>query len=60
MPTKHETETTVAIVPGDPEASQVYERMGKRDVLAMPPIGTEDVDAAAPATVHAWILGLED
>lgn len=60
VPTKHETSTTVAIVPGDPEASQVYERMGLRSVLSMPPIGTEDVDLEAHQTIYDWILGLEE
>jgi hypothetical protein len=59
-PTKHETSTTVAIVPGDPEASQVYERMALRTFMAMPPVGTELVDSQALALVHAWISGLAE
>lgn len=43
------------VVPGDPSASQLYVRMMHRDDLAMPPVGTETIDAAALDTIAAWI-----
>lgn len=48
----------VAIVPGQPEKSQLYERMGYRDLWAMPPVCTKIVDTAGRKTLHDWILGL--
>lgn len=57
-PTKHILGTSMAIVPGDPEASQVYEGMGLRDLLAMPPVGTSVVDQEALSNVHDWISSL--
>ena len=57
-PTKHITGTAFSVVPGEPEASQVYERMGLRDLLAMPPVGTKVVDDQALANVYQWILEL--
>lgn len=49
--------TTRIVVPGDPEMSQLYVRMGLRDEEAMPPFGTELVDDAGRAAVAAWITG---
>lgn len=57
-PTRHETSTVVAISPGNPEASQVYERMGLRGNIQMPPIGTEEVDVEGLEVVARWIEGL--
>ena len=53
----HEIDGThVIITPGDPDRSQLYLRMGHRDLLAMPPLGTEQVDDAGRAAIAAWIL----
>jgi hypothetical protein len=43
------------VAPGDPDASAVAHRMSRRDDDAMPPIATEEVDAAGVAAVRAWI-----
>lgn len=50
--------TTIDVVPGDPAASQVWVRMGLRDLEAMPPRGTEVVDDVGVAVVGAWITAL--
>lgn len=50
--------TTVAIVPGDPAASQLWYRMSLRGLEGMPPIGTEATDPAGLAWVDAWIRAL--
>lgn len=47
-----------AVVPGDPVASHVYDRMIKRDFWAMPPVGSEVVDPNGTAVVRAWIASL--
>ncbi len=47
--------TSEIVVVGDPAASQLYVRMMHRDELAMPPLGTERVDATALETIAAWI-----
>lgn len=57
-PTVHTETTTVAVVPGEPDASQLYERMGVRSLLQMPPLGTEVVDGEAHSAVHDWIMSL--
>jgi hypothetical protein len=57
-PTVHTETTTIAVVPGEPEASQLYERMGVRSLLQMPPLGTEVVDVEAHGAVHDWIMSL--
>lgn len=58
-PTRHEIGgTSVSIAPGDPDASQLWFRMGLRDLEAMPPIGSEVVDADGRAAIAAWILAL--
>ncbi|MCA9610190.1 MAG: hypothetical protein KC619_31555 [Myxococcales bacterium] len=46
---------TAIIEVGDPAASQLWVRMGLRDDLAMPPLGTEIVDDAARDAIAAWI-----
>ncbi len=48
----------IAVVPGDPAASHVYDRMIKRDFWAMPPVGSEVVDPTGTALVKAWIASL--
>lgn len=51
--------TRVGIVPGDPDASQLYLRMLHRgDDYDMPSRGTELVDDEGAAAVRAWIAGL--
>jgi hypothetical protein len=50
--------TSVAIVPGSPEQSQIYFRMSVRDLLQMPPTGTEIVDPTGLATISSFISGL--
>ncbi len=58
-PTHHVLQTSISVVPGDPDASQVAERMAQRGFLQMPPIGTEVVDQDGVAAVRAWISGLQ-
>ena len=61
MKTKHVMPggVDIAIVPGDPDHSQLYLRMGLRDDYSMPPLGTKVVDTVAHAAVRAWILGMK-
>jgi len=47
--------TTEIIAVGDPDASQLYVRMGLRGDLGMPPFGTEIADEAARAVIRDWI-----
>ncbi len=47
-----------AVVPGQPERSQLWVRMGLRDDWAMPPRCTKVADGAGQATVGDWITGL--
>jgi len=54
----HHPPTGVAVAPGDPEGSLLYQRMGQRSFYQMPPLGTEVVDSDAHATVYEWIMGL--
>ncbi len=46
------------IVPGDPQRSLVWQRMGRRDVHAMPPVGSLDIDTAGLSLVQDWITSL--
>lgn len=52
----------IRLAPGNPDGSEVLHRMGKRTRSvfpdAMPPLGTEEVDAEGIATLRAWIEGL--
>lgn len=48
----------VAVVPGDPAASHLYDRMIKRDFWAMPPVGSEVVDPVGTALIKAWVTSL--
>ncbi len=47
------------VVAGNPDVSQLFVRMGKRDLEQMPPLGTEDLDAKGLATIKSWILGVK-
>lgn len=44
--------------PGDPGRSLIWLRMGRRDVHAMPPIGSLEIDEDGLALVSAWIASL--
>ena len=44
------------LIPGDPDASQLLLRMGRRDVYQMPTRGTEQVDSEGLSVIRAWIL----
>lgn len=50
--------TRTLLVAGDPEASQVYVRMGLRGDEGMPPFGTDVVDAEGHAALRAFIEAL--
>lgn len=43
------------IAPGNAAASVIVNRMNRRDIHAMPPIGSNQVDAAGVALISAWI-----
>ncbi len=52
-------ETTVVIVPGSPEQSQLFVRMGTRNPdEQMPPLGTRLVDERALGVIRTWIESL--
>jgi hypothetical protein len=51
-------DTTTIIVPSEPDRSQLYVRMGLRDMNQMPPLGTEIADESARAAIRSWIAGL--
>jgi hypothetical protein len=46
------------VVPGKPDESLVYYRMGRRDEAQMPPLATHKVDAEGLAAIGAWITAL--
>lgn len=48
------------ISPGDPEESEVFQRISRRDPdwPSMPPLGTEIVDKSGVSTIRAWIHSL--
>jgi hypothetical protein len=50
--------TTLAIVPGAPQQSQIWQRIKRRDDYGMPPTGTELVDLEAVQTITEWIAKL--
>ncbi len=50
--------TSLIVVPGKPEESQLYYRIGVRDLDQMPPLATEQVDSNAHTMIGNWILGL--
>jgi hypothetical protein len=47
-----------AIKPGEPGASKVIDRMGKRGLRGMPPLATAKVDTEARAVIRQWIEAL--
>ncbi|MBL8722377.1 MAG: hypothetical protein JNL79_40725 [Myxococcales bacterium] len=47
------------VVPGNPEQSQLWVRLGARGYVQMPPIGTKIADASAVALVKEWIAGMK-
>jgi len=52
----YKTVVGAAITPGDPGASKLVDRMGKRGFLQqMPPLATEKVDRDAVALIRRWI-----
>ena len=46
------------VVPGAPERSQLWVRMGLRDEWEMPEVCSKVPDAAGLATLHDWIASL--
>jgi hypothetical protein len=50
--------STDVLVPGSPEASGLWLRMGRRDFFAMPPAGTKLVDDDGVEIVRRWIVDL--
>ena len=48
--------TDTLVVSGDPDASQLYVRMGLRDAYQMPTRGTEQVDPDGRESIRAWLL----
>jgi uncharacterized repeat protein (TIGR03806 family) len=46
------------IEPGDPQRSLVWQRMGRRDVHAMPPVGSLEIDTAGLSLLQDWITSL--
>ena len=46
------------IAPGDPERSVLLNRMSRRDLLRMPPLGSNEVDPAGAALLTRWIESL--
>jgi len=45
--------------PGDPDRSLVWVRMGRRDVHAMPPVGSLKADPEGLTLIREWISGVE-
>lgn len=46
------------IVPGNPAASALLDRMARRDARRMPPVGSNEVDEAGAALLTSWIHSL--
>jgi mono/diheme cytochrome c family protein len=46
------------LAPGDPQRSLIWQRMGRRDVHAMPPVGSLQVDTAGLSLLQDWINSL--
>ncbi|MEZ4443811.1 MAG: PQQ-dependent sugar dehydrogenase [Polyangiaceae bacterium] len=53
-------ELGLRLVPGDAEASRIYQRMSRRDPFQMPPFATTLVDDRGVQVVGAFIAGLSD
>lgn len=51
--------TSLIVVPGAPEQSQLWVRSGLRDLEGMPPLGTEIVNSAAQAEIARLIRDLQ-
>lgn len=49
---------TRVLVPGDPEHSLLLDRMSRRDGRRMPPIGSNEPDAAGAALIQEWVNAL--
>jgi hypothetical protein len=53
--------TTIAVVPGSPAQSQIWQRMNRRgDLMEMPAIVTSKIDSAAVQTIGEWITSLAE
>jgi hypothetical protein len=50
---------TKIVVAGDPDASQLFYRMNRRDDWQMPPTGTNTIDTTAVTKVRDWITALK-
>ncbi|NNC65661.1 MAG: hypothetical protein HKN84_12815, partial [Gammaproteobacteria bacterium] len=48
------------IAPGDPDNSVLLARMNRRDVSAMPPLGSAIVDTDGVALIRSWIASRSD
>jgi hypothetical protein len=46
------------IVPGNPDASVLVNRVNRRDEHGMPPVGSALVDAAGVELLRQWVAGL--
>jgi hypothetical protein len=46
------------VLPGDPDHSLLIARMGTRELIRMPPLGTARVDSAGVDAVSRWIRSL--
>ncbi len=46
------------VTPGDPAKSILLERMKRRDIYAMPPLGSFLVDSDGAALLEAWIISM--
>jgi len=48
------------ITPADPASSIVWQRMRRRDVYGMPPLGSNLVDSTGEALLQSWINGMNN
>ncbi len=46
------------VAPGEPQRSELLARIGRRDADAMPPLGSNVVDALGVGLIEDWIAGL--
>lgn len=58
QPMAHADLGAVGVLPKSPDQSQLFVRITRRNLLSMPPVGTEVVDDAAVAKIKAWIESL--
>jgi hypothetical protein len=55
----YRTVVGLAVKPGDPDGSRLYELVSSRGMFRqMPPLATERVDSTALANIRVWIEGL--